>query len=176
MIDIVPLTRDEANEIVRRWHRHHKVVRVHRFAIGARLDFGEVVGCAIVANPKAPILDDGYTFEVTRHCTRGGDKDVASKLLGACGQIAEAMGVRRLISYTREDEDGVAYRACQWIPVAKIRGKEWDTGNKADRWLPGFYEATTEVVDRIRWEWRPPGHVRAVCKMVAALGRFSRAR
>lgn len=28
----------------------------------------------------------------------------------------------------------------------------WDGGNKADRWLPGLYVPTTEIVDRVRWE------------------------
>lgn len=175
MIVLVPLTRDGANELIRRWHRHHKPVKGHRFAIGAVLEVGseDLVGCAVVGRPSAPTLDDGYTFEVTRHCTRGKDKDVASRLLGACTRAAEAMGVRLCVSYTREDEDGVAYRACGWVPVEGIRGKSWDTGNKADRWLPGFYEPSSEVVDRVRWEWRPPQHVRAVCKMVSALGRWA---
>lgn len=182
MIVLVPLTRDGANEVVRRWHRHHKPVKGHRFAVGAVLEVGseDVVGCAIVGRPSAPTLDDGYTFEVTRHCTRGveahpEDKNVASKLLGACTRAGEAMGVRLMVSYTREDEDGAAYRACGWVPYGPIRGKSWDTGNKADRWLPGFYEPSSEVVDRVRWEWRPPAHVRAVCKLVSAIGRWAAA-
>lgn len=180
MIIIVPLTRDGANEVVRRWHRHHKPVKGHRFAVGALLEVGseEVVGTAIVGRPSAPTLDDGYTFEVTRHCTRGvaeypSDKDVGSKLLGAVGRASDAMGARLLVSYTREDEDGTCYRAAGWVRAADVRGKSWDTGNKGTRWLPGLYEPSSEVVDRVRWERRPTEHVRAVVKMVSALARWA---
>lgn len=36
-------------------------------------------------------------------------------------------------------------------------------------------EPTTEKIDRYRWEWRPPQAIRAVCKMVFALGEWMRA-
>jgi len=62
------------------------------------------------------------------------------------------MGVRRMVSYTRADEHGTCYRAAGWKPVATVDGRGWTTGNKAARWLPGLYEPTTEIVDRMRWE------------------------
>jgi hypothetical protein len=84
------------------------------------------------------------------------------------------MGVRLLISYTRADEAGISYKATGWIPVARVSGRGWDTGNKGTRWLPGMYEPTTEIVDRIRWERRPTAHIQAVCRMVSAMGRWAR--
>jgi hypothetical protein len=32
---VVPLVRDEANRLVREWHRHHKPVVGYRFSLGA---------------------------------------------------------------------------------------------------------------------------------------------
>lgn len=36
--------------------------------------------------------------------------------------------------------------------LADVKGRAWNTGNKAQRWLPGTSEPTTEIVDRTRWE------------------------
>jgi hypothetical protein len=70
-ITLVPLGRDAANEIVTKWHRHHKPVKGHKFATGAILA-GEIVAAIIVSRPVAEALDDGFCFEVTRHTCRGG--------------------------------------------------------------------------------------------------------
>lgn len=172
MITLFPLTFAAANALVIKWHRHHDPVQGYHFAIGAKLD-GEVVGGVIVGRPVAAALDDGHVREVTRMSNRGGDDNVGSKLLGAVGRCCDAMGVRLLVSYTRVDEPGTVYRAAGWIPVATVKGKGWTGGNKALRWLPGFYEPSTEIVDRTRWERRPTEHVQAVVKMISALGRFA---
>lgn len=147
-----PITRDEANRVIMEWHRHHKPVRSHRFAIAGWV-LEELVGVVVVGNPSAPALQDGITFEVTRLCTNG-HRYAASRLLGASWRAARAMGVTRLVSYTRADELGTCYRAAGWEPVKTVRGEGWDHGNKADRYLPGLYLPTTEIVDRVRWEVR----------------------
>lgn len=149
-LEIRPITRDEANAIVWLYHSHHDAVRSHRFAIGAFIGDG-VLGCVIVGNPIAQALCDGVTFEVLRLCTWGG-RNVASRLLGAAWRASRAMGVRRLVSYLRADERGTSYRAAGWRCVADVKGRAWDTGNKAQRWIPGLYLPTTEIVDRTRWE------------------------
>lgn len=82
------------------------------------------------------------------HCT-------ASQLLGAAWRIARVFGVRRLVSYTRVDEPGTCYRAAGWVATARVRGRAHDTGNRKTRWLPGMYEPSTEIVNRIRWEIGP---------------------
>lgn len=156
MIDIRPITRDEANLVISFAHRHHKPVRSHRYAMGGFRGDG-VVAAVVVGNPVAAALQDGVTFEVlrlcvVRRCCRGPERYAASRLLGAAWRAARAMGVRRLVSYTRADEDGTCYQAASWREVAEVNGEAWDHGNKADRWLPGLYEPTTEIVDRVRWE------------------------
>lgn len=173
MIRAVPLTLAEANRIVSEWHSHHRPVVGHKFSTGAAVN-DEVAGAVIVSRPVAPSLDDGFTFEVTRLCCRGSDKNVASFLLGTATRASEAMGIRWVISYTRVDEDGTCYRAAGWVPLHRTEGRPWTTGNKSQRWLPGLYEPTTEIIDRIRWEWRPSQAVKAVCKMIFALGEWWR--
>lgn len=151
-IAVQPLTRDGANQLVSRWHSHHKPVRSHRFAIGALID-EQLVGAVIVGNPIAAALQKSpiITFEVLRLVTDRAPH-VASCLLGASWRSAAAMGVQRMISYTRVDELGTCYRAAGWLPVARVDAEDWNHGNKASRWLPGLYEPTTERIDRIRWE------------------------
>lgn len=187
MIDLFPMSRDDANALVRSWHRHHKPVQGHKFAVGARLDDRNctVVGCVIVARPVAEALDDGTVFEVTRLCGPGVDavpasKNVASKLLAAARDASFAMGVRAVISYLRFDEAGVCYKAAGWVPVAEVPARGHDDRAQRQRrrqaHLPGFYEPSTEAVARVRWETRPSSHLKAVGKMIAAMGRFADAR
>lgn len=145
-----PLSRDDANALVRQWHRHHKPVVGHCFAIGCAFS-DRLCGAVIVGRPVAPALQDGFTCEVTRLVTDG-TPHAASRLLGAAWRAARAMGYRRMVSYVRADEHGTCYRASGWRPVADVRGEAWTHGNKATRWLPGLYEPTTEIVDRVRWE------------------------
>ncbi len=156
MIDLRPSSRDEAVEIIRRWHRHHKRDVGYKFAIAAESE-GEIVGVVVVGRPKAQQLQDGRTFEVTRLCTNG-HPNAASRLLGAARRAAFAMGVRRLVSYTRADEEGVCYKAAGWERVAETRGRAWDEHTDSARVqqaLPGVLGSTTEIVDRVRWETFP---------------------
>lgn len=189
MITLVPVSLDTAKQVVRDWHSHHDPMLGHMWSTGAVVDW-ELVGVVVVSRPVAPAIQNankgtfgGYTaLEVTRLCCKGvaqdaRTKNVASRLLAAACSSAEARGVYWMISYTRVDEDGVCYRAAGWVPRDEITpGRDWTSGNKADRWLPGFYVPTTEKIDRVRWEWRPPQAIRAVCKMVFALGQWARAQ
>jgi hypothetical protein len=150
MIELRPLSLAQANRLVSQWHSHHRPVRGHKFSIGAFVD-GAPVGAVIVGRPVAQALDDGVTFEVTRLVTNR-TANAASRLLGAARRAAQAMGVRRMVSYTRVDETGHCYKATGWRPVASVKGRPWTGGNKSTRWLPGMYEPTTEIIDRVRWE------------------------
>lgn len=150
-----PISRSQAREGVRLWHSHHKPHVGETLALGGFVG-GALVAVAVVGRPVAPALDDGDTWEVTRlavgpdapHCA-------ASKLLGHCWRAAKGAGLQRLVSYTRADEDGTCYRAAGWVRTARVRGRGWTSGNKRSRWLPGLYEPSTEVVDRLRWEIGP---------------------
>ena len=149
------ISRKAAREGVREWHSHHKPHVGERYALGG-FDGDALVAVVVVSRPVAPALAEAGCLEVTRlavgpdapHCA-------ASRLLGAAWKIAKVIGCRRMVSYTREDEEGTCYRAAGWVPTAVTKGREHTTGNRATRWLPGLYEPSTEIVDRVRWEIGP---------------------
>lgn len=151
MIGVRPIGLTEANEAVHRWHRHHGPVVQHRWSYGAFVD-GALVGVVIVENPKAAGLRD--CIEVTRLATDG-TKHAATKLLARARADALSTGWQRVVSYTRADERGTCYRAAGWWPTAIVKARDWTSGNKRTRWLPGMYQPTTEIIDRVRWETGP---------------------
>ena len=153
MIELRPLTLKAAREWVAERHSHHTAPVGHLWSIGAYVD-DALVGCVVVSRPVAPALQEQGCLEVTRLCTDG-YPNAASRLLGAAWGAAKAMGCRRLVSYTRDDEGGTSYRAAGWLAVATTKGREWTSGNKEARWLPGMYQPSSEVRDRVRWEVGP---------------------
>lgn len=166
MIHVAPITVTDALAYIGRGrarrHRHHHAPRTALWAVSARDGQGCIRGVATVEWPTAPALQDGYTGEVTRVCTDGA-RNACSLLYGACWRAAKAKGYRRLVTYTRIDEPGTSLRAAGWVATAIVKGRRHDTGNRASRWLPGLdAEATTDVVDRVRWEIGPAAsHERA---------------
>ncbi|HWB15950.1 MAG TPA: XF1762 family protein [Vicinamibacterales bacterium] len=122
-LEVVPLTLAEANAFVARHHRHHGVVRGHKFSLGVDHD-GSIVGVAIVGRPVSRVLDNGWTLEVTRVCTDG-TKNAASMLYGACRRATFALGYRRLVTYILQRESGVSLRAAGWRVVGESRGGSW---------------------------------------------------
>jgi hypothetical protein len=154
-----PLNRDEVNAVIEAWHRHHDPIRQMRFAVGAFVGDG-LRGVAVVEWPKAAALANGVTFEISRvatpnraRCTR--PDGACSALAAACWRSLAALGARRLVTYTRQDESGASYRAAGFVATARVVGREWSGINKPGRWLPGFYDPSTEIIDRIRWEIGP---------------------
>ena len=63
MLRLRPISLRDANEYVRKHHRHHKPVAGHKFSIGCEAD-GELVGVIIAGRPVSRYLDDGFTLEV----------------------------------------------------------------------------------------------------------------
>jgi hypothetical protein len=193
MIVLVPISLDVAKQTVRDWHSHHDPMLGHMWSTGAVLLLEPempLVGMVTVSRPVAPALQNagknelgGYsTLEVTRLCCKGVERDprtkhVASRLLASATTSGESRGVRLMVSYTRVDEDGTCYTAAGWVKRREVTpGREHTTGNRRLRYLPGFYEPTTEIIDRYRWEWRPPQAIRSVCKCVFAMGQWMRAQ
>ena len=127
MLRLKPISLRDANEYVRKYHRHHKPVAGHKFSIGCEAD-GELVGVIIAGRPVSRYLDDGFTLEVTRLCTNGA-KNACSFLYGAAARAAAAMGYKRIITYTLESENGASLRASGWICQGKAGGLRW-TGKR----------------------------------------------
>jgi hypothetical protein len=123
MLRIVPLTRDEANELITKLHRHHKRVCGHRFAIGC--ENGELVGAAIVGRPVARQTDQYRIAEVTR-LVSDGTKNVCSMLYAACARAAEAMGFDSIQTFILETEPGTSLRAAGWNFVGMTYPEGWE--------------------------------------------------
>lgn len=118
-LTVIPLTFKQANEFVRLHHRHNKPATGTKFTIGCCTDDGVLRGVAIASLPKARSLDDGLTIEVNRTCTDG-TANVNSCLYGAVWRIAQAMGYRRLVTYTQTDEPGTSLRAAGLVKVRDL--------------------------------------------------------
>ena len=127
MLSLVPVSLREANEFVRRHHRHHKPTVGHKFSIGVRED-GRLAGVAICGRPVSRFLDDGYTLEVNRLCTDGA-RNACSMLYGAAARAARAMGYQKIITYTLDTEPGTSLRAAGWQCAGPAGGERW-TGKR----------------------------------------------
>jgi hypothetical protein len=124
-LKVVPITLDEANAFVQAHHRHHKPVIGHKFSIAVAE--GETVrGVAIIGRPVARGNDDGWTLEVNRCCTDGA-RNACSMLYGAAWRAANALGYRRLITYTMPQEGGASLRAAGWVLIGQRGGGNWNT-------------------------------------------------
>src|SRR5882762_6197042 len=97
MLTLVPVTLEEANAFVERWHRHHKTVPGAKFCVGVAHDT-EICGVAIVGRPLARMLDDGWTLEVNRTCTDG-TRNANYSLYGAFRRAEYAFFFRELILF-----------------------------------------------------------------------------
>lgn len=143
---IIPLSLDEANTLVRHWHRHHKPLAQAKFSIGVCEPDGRVCGAAIAGRPVARLLDDGITLEVNR-CVTDGTPNACSALYGAVARAAKALGFMKVYTYTRVDEPGSSLRAAGWkLDDPAIRARSWN--------MPGRKRTDkTEIVGRQRWLW-----------------------
>ena len=127
---VVPITRDDANQFVLAWHRHHLPPRQAVFRVGVANDDDVLVGVAICERPKARNNADGMTLEVTRTATDG-TPNANSMLYGACWRAAKALGFRRLITYTQEGESGASLRGAGWSVVAERPARKgWHTPSR----------------------------------------------
>jgi hypothetical protein len=141
---IVPISLREANDFVTAFHRHNG--RTSRdggkFAIGLTHE-DVLVGVAIVGNPLSATYMDGISAEVLRTCTNDkAPKGAVSKLYSACWKVWQAMGGRRLITYTLKSESGSSLRGAGW----KVMGETKAMKEGAQIWRKN---------DGMRREWQP---------------------
>jgi hypothetical protein len=125
---IVPLTLDDANTLVSKWHRHHKPVVGHRFSIGVEYH-GEIVGACIVGRPVARKVDQYMIAEVTRLVTNG-TPNACSALYSAAARAAAAMGFDSIQTYILDDEPGTSLNASGWKLDHKTEGGLWDRSSR----------------------------------------------
>lgn len=147
---VVPIDLAEANDFVRRLHRHSKPVPGHKFAVGVADDAG-LRGVAIAGRPVARGLDDGHAAEIRRVCTDG-TRNACSMLYGAARRALAAIGHSPIYTYTLPHEGGASLRA------AGFRLDKTDAGDPAQRWhnRPGrtVQPAGDDLVGgKWRWVW-----------------------
>lgn len=145
---VVPATRDEANALVEKWHRHHPRVEGHRFAIALDVG-GELVGAAIVARPQARELakqDPRFTAELVRLVVKEGVYNGCTKLMGAAWRSWRSMGGRRLVTYTLLTEPGSSLKAAGAVWTGTTKGGEWDRPSRRRK-------AAANNEPKNRWEW-----------------------
>jgi hypothetical protein len=155
-LELVPITRDEAKAFVARHHRTHpKRPPGWKFGVGVALD-DAVVGVAMVGNPKARMLNDGWTLEVNRVCVlelppiegRDGKQHAAgavAMLYAACWRATRALGFRRLVTYTLPSEGGASLRGAGWTLVGEAGGGSWSRRER-----PRVDQHPTQR--KLRWE------------------------
>lgn len=122
---IHPMSIQDANILVKRWHRHHRPTVGGLFAVGVARDGDtEPCGAALVGRPVARMLQDGWTAEVTR-CVTDGTPNACSALYGAAWRAARALGYKRLITYVLDTEPGTSLVAAGWKCIGTAGGGSW---------------------------------------------------
>lgn len=125
---VIPVTLAEANDFVKRFHRHHKPVVGAKFSVGVT-DGEQLRGVAITGRPVSPWLQkyQPHCAEITRCCTDGA-RNACSMLYAAARRAARAMGHAPVFTYSLPEEGGASLRA------AGFRIDKEDAGGPASLW------------------------------------------
>ena len=126
---IVHLELSEANELVARWHRHHKPAVGHRFSIGVVNDADELVGAVIVGRPVARATDQYAVVEVTR-LVSDGTPNACSALYQAAARAAKALGFARIQTFILETEPGTSLKAAGWTQDGTVTARQWSVPSR----------------------------------------------
>ena len=127
MLALRPISFKDAAQYVTENHRHHKAPVGHKFSI-ACYDDERLCGVVMVGRPVSRFLDDGLTLEVNRLCTDG-TKNACSFLYSAAWKAAQALGYKRIFTYTLKSENGASLRAAGWKCEGDAGGPNW-TGER----------------------------------------------
>lgn len=127
-LSLRPIGTREASDVVKRLHRHLPRVVGGLFAV-ACYDGDELVGVGVASVPKAPASRDGFTVEISRVATDG-HRNACSKIYGALGRACKAIGVRRIVTFTRMDEPGTSLLASGFRFIHVTREQSWDRPKK----------------------------------------------
>ena len=156
---IRPVSFAAAAGLVRRHHAHNAAPTAWRY--GAAIANGPTwLGVVMVGNPVARGLTGRGIVEVNRLCIRRDMPRVlawnaCSQLYGWAAREAEARGFIRIVTYTRDDENGGSLRAAGWVKDARVTGRSWSSRARprADR---------SPLINKQRWcrSLRPRERVR----------------
>lgn len=127
-MELRPISVKHASAYVQKHHRHHDAPQGAKFALAAWHD-GQLVGVAMIGRPVSRMLDNGTTAEVIRVATDG-TRNACSFLYGASKRAAQAMGYRKVLTYTLEEEGGASLRAVGWSRVGIAGGGSWSVPSR----------------------------------------------
>lgn len=144
MLHALPVTLAEANEYVKRYHRHHGPVIGYKFTVGVCDTEGTLRGVAICGRPVAHEINQRTVIEANRVCTDGA-RNAASFLYSRAARIAREHGYEKIITYTLASESGTSLWAAGWEPVAFVKGRSWTCPSR-------IRIDKHPIVDKIRWE------------------------
>lgn len=131
---VVPLELFEANEFVRRYHRHHHPTKFHRFSLGAVDENGILRSAAIVMKPVARLGGDPREVLEVSRLVSDGTKNACSILYAAAARVGKELGYCRIQTYILDDEPGTTLKASGWIYEGIAGGGQWKhTDGKARR-------------------------------------------
>ena len=128
MLELQPITYQEACDFIDRHHRHHLPPQGWKFGIAVNNGI-KIVGVITIGRPVARHLDNGWTLEVTRSCTDG-TKNANSILYGAARRATFALGYKRLITYTLKSESGTSLKAAGWKCIGEAGGGTWNRNER----------------------------------------------
>lgn len=143
-MDAVPLHLKQANDFVRRLHRHSNPTVGCEFAVGCELG-GKLVGVAIAGRPVCRRHDDGRSLEILRVCTDG-TPNACSFLYGRVARLARLMGNTRVLTYTLEKESGASLKAVGARITGRVEPQEWSVPSRPRRTQLVYQEP------KLRWE------------------------
>lgn len=130
------VTRDEAREFVRRFHRHSPKPPAGWRWGHAVWNGDDLIAIAMVGRPVARMTDPAKVVEVSRICVRDDIPaclawNACSMLYGAAAREAKRRGFDRIQTFTiAEEEDGTSLKAAGWEVDRINDGGSWD---RADR-------------------------------------------
>lgn len=149
-VSIVPVTVPVANRYVAKLHRHHAAIPGgFAWFCCAAVVGSRIVGVAIAGRPTNRNNDDRQTVEVLRVATDG-TPNTSSALLGACARAAQAIGARRIITYTLTTESGASLRGAGWENHGETGKSFWGNANTR---TPAVNRGHFDV-PKTRWEKR----------------------
>ena len=148
MLRVTPIFHSEANEFVRRVHRHSRPTVGAIFCIAVADQ--ETRGVAIAGRPVARRLDDGQTVEILRVATDGAH-NACSMLYRACQRAARELGYSRVITYTLPDEGGASLRAAGFVCDGPSGGSAAMWHNRRKRFVQPVGDDM--VGGKLRWSW-----------------------
>jgi len=142
---LVPVTRKDAQDCVRRWHRHNKPPVGDIFRVGVARG-GVLVAVGMAGRPVARAYDDGVTVEVTRVASDG-TRNATSMIYGALTRAAFALGYTRVVTYTQGDESGSSLKAAGWSEIARRPARQgWSSKSRPRD------DSLYSKVERVLWE------------------------